>query len=94
MAPYLDDLPLEPWGNYLRDLAAACERAGIARVTPNDLRRTFASWLLQQEVPPMTVAKMMGHRSTDMVMRVYGQLGLDTHVDAIKRLPRIQRRER
>ncbi|MEY4544188.1 MAG: hypothetical protein RL685_383 [Pseudomonadota bacterium] len=33
-----------PWGNVRRDLAVACLRAGIPAVTPNDLRRTYATW--------------------------------------------------
>jgi integrase len=39
-----DDGPvIEPWGNDKRELARACGRAGVPRVTPNDLRGTFAT---------------------------------------------------
>ena len=38
---------VEHWSNPVRDLAAACARAGIAKVSPNDLRRSYASWLKQ-----------------------------------------------
>ena len=38
------------WGNVRRDLEAACKRAGIAKVSPNDLRRTYATWLRQASV--------------------------------------------
>ena len=31
-------------GSYWRDLQAACVRAGIAPVSPNDLRRSFGKW--------------------------------------------------
>jgi hypothetical protein len=37
-----------PWLNARRDLIAACHRICIRPVTPNDLRRTFASWLKQR----------------------------------------------
>jgi integrase len=37
----------EGWTNIGRDLPAACARAGVPRCTANDLRRTFASWLVQ-----------------------------------------------
>jgi integrase len=65
---------IEPWGNDKRELARACARAGVPRVTPNDLRRTFATWLKQSDVDSAVVAAMMGHSSTAMVDRVYGKL--------------------
>ena len=43
VADHTGDLVLAPWPNYRRDLRAACKRAGIAPVSANDLRRTFAS---------------------------------------------------
>lgn len=43
------------------------------RVTWNDLRRTFASLLVQAGVPPHLVAKLLRHKSTAMVDRVYGR---------------------
>lgn len=44
------------WINVRRDLAAACARAGIAKISPNDLRRTLASWLKQQGEDSFIVA--------------------------------------
>jgi integrase len=38
------------WRNVRRDLAEGCERAGIERCSPNDLRRTFASWQVEAGV--------------------------------------------
>ena len=66
------------WPNCRRDLAEACKRAGIARVSPNDLRRTFASWLKQRGVDSAVVARLLGHTSTKMVDAVYGRLDLAT----------------
>ena len=34
-----------PWSNVRRDLIAACQRAGIEAVSPNDLRRTYSMWM-------------------------------------------------
>jgi integrase len=94
---YLGTLPdehrgyvAEPWPNVRRDLALACERAGIARVSPNDLRRTFASWLKQAGVDSMTVARLLGHTTSRMVELVYGQLNNKTLVKAVKVLPKIE----
>lgn len=76
------------WGKVNRDLAAACKRAGIARVSPNDLRRTFSSWLAQAGVPALTTAHLLGHTSTRMVERVYSRLDLGTLRGAVAKLPR------
>ena len=70
-------LLFRPWGNMRRDIAAACARAGCPPFTANDLRRTTGTWLLQLGVPMEVVAKVMGHASTAMLYRVYGQLGSD-----------------
>ena len=76
------------WGNVRRDLALYCERARIAVVTPNDLRRTYASWLVDAGVPTHTVATLLGHSSSRMVERVYGRLGIDHLAAAVAQLPR------
>lgn len=78
---------VQPWGNVRRDLHAACIRAGVPKVSPNDLRRTFASWLVQQGVPLLTIAAMMGHSSTRMLEKVYGKLSDANLQDAIALLP-------
>jgi integrase len=69
-----EDRPiLMTWHSDRRDLARACRLVGIDPVTWNDLRRTFASLLIQAGVAPHVVAKLMGHRSTAMVDLVYGR---------------------
>ena len=68
-------LPLRPWhtGSCVRDLARACRRAGIAKCTPNDLRRTYATLLVEGGASLDVVRRLMGHTSTAMVERVYGR---------------------
>ena len=61
---------------------------GVPRVTPNDLRRTFATWLKQNDVDSAVVAAMMGHSSTAMVDRVYGKLDEASYRRAIARAAR------
>lgn len=78
---------LEDWPNVRRDLAVACKRAGAPVVTPNDLRRTFASWLVQAGETSYVVAQLLGHSSSAMVERVYGRLAGHTLRTAISRLP-------
>lgn len=70
--------PFLAWGNARRDMAAACASAEIPVVTWNDLRRTFASLLVQSGVAPHIVAKLLGHTTTAMVDRVYGKQTADS----------------
>jgi integrase len=65
-APGKEGLLFRPWGKLHRDLAAACERAGIAKVTPNDLRRAFAKYHRLAGVDVTTVSMMLRH-TTDML---------------------------
>jgi integrase len=62
------------WGNVRRDLHAACARADIPPCSPNDLRRTFATWLANLGVPENALVAMMGHTSSKMIRQVYAQL--------------------
>ena len=71
------------WPNCRRDLHAACDRAKIPHCSPNDLRRTFASWLKQRGVDSGVVARLLGHTSTKMVDFVYGKLDLETLARAV-----------
>jgi integrase/recombinase XerD len=50
-------------------------------------RHLFATDLLEKGVPPATVATLLGHRSLDMVMRIYSHLGERTeHLrDAVRK---------
>lgn len=77
---------LKRWHNVQRDLALACERAGLQKLSPNSLRRTFGSWLRQRGVPDAVIAELMGHENTDRVARVYGQLTEEQAREAIGKL--------
>lgn len=77
------------WKNVRRDLHKACAKARIEPVSPNDLRRTFASWLKQAGRDSMAVGRLLGHTSSRMVELVYGHLDQKTLRDAIDSLPSI-----
>lgn len=92
-----DEPLVRRWPNVRRDLHAAVvrinttiKRAPLPKVSPNDLRRTFASWLKQEGVDSMTVAHLMGHSSTRMVELVYGRLSDETYRDAVAAMPRLR----
>lgn len=69
--------PFEPWGNVRRDLAVACERARVPRITPRDLRRSHGMILRALGVEPHLIAAMLGHADSRMVEKVYGTLPAD-----------------
>ena len=87
-----EELVAGRWHNVRRDLALACVNAQVERVSPNDLRRTFASWLKQAECDSMAVAKLLGHTSSRMVELVYGHLNQRSLEQAVARLPITSRR--
>ena len=75
------------WLNVRRDLAAACARAKIDRISPNDLRRTLASWLKQQGEDSFIVAQILGHSTSRMVELTYGKVDMGAKKRAFAKLP-------
>jgi integrase len=51
-----------------------CVAAAIAPFTPNDLRRTCATWLREAGTPVELVAPVLGHVDVRMALRVYARL--------------------
>lgn len=91
-----DDLVVPRWRGVSgpEGLPGGCKAVGIPRATAHDLRRTFASWLLQRGVPERTIADLLGHQGTQLVREVYGHLGGADYKRAIAVLgpaPRPQR---
>lgn len=66
-------------------MTAAVKRAKIApTITFHGLRHTWASLAVMNGVPPMVVAKNLGHRDTRMVEKHYGHLAPSYIADAIR----------
>lgn len=74
------------WHNFKRDMVGPCKRAGVKPFIWKDLRRTFCSRLCQAGVPEFHTIKLMGHKSSAMVRKVYAQLSPATYEAAITRL--------
>lgn len=53
-------------------------KEGILDVTIHDLRRTFSSWAMQNDVSPKKLAEWLGHVDTRMVERHYGHLSVES----------------
>lgn len=74
------------WTNVQRDLKLACKAIGILPVSPNDLRRTYASWHIQSGLSTEEVAKLLGHTGPQMVQRVYGRDSVEHQRARIEKL--------
>ncbi len=61
-------------GSLRHALHRACKTLGLKPISPNDLRRSVAHWLLSAGAPRGVVAAFMGHSSTKMLDEVYGKL--------------------
>jgi integrase len=72
-----DGMLFRPWDNVRRDLTGACDAAGLPSCSPNDLRRTCATWLREAGAAPDLIAAVLGHADSRMVERVYGRLPTD-----------------
>jgi integrase len=57
--------------NVRDELDAICERAGVMRVTPNELRHSCASLLADEGVSNEAIADLLGHTTTRMVDQTY-----------------------
>lgn len=64
------------WTSLLRGIRRACVRCGIDYFTPRDLRRTVSTWFVRAGVSFSVAAKFLGHSSTAMLQKVYGQLDM------------------
>jgi len=78
-------LLFRPWTSMAGDLIRACGRVKILPVSPNDLRRTCATWLRQAGVEPHLIAAVLGHADSRMVERVYGRMPVDKLGEALRR---------
>ena len=67
-------------------LNQACERIGIPRLTPHELRHTAASLAIASGADIKVVQQMLGHKSATMTLDQYGHLfgdRLDVVADAM-----------
>lgn len=68
------DLLFRVWPKIQRDMRAACKRAGIPEVTPNDLRRSFGKWHRARGFEPSLIAVLLGHTTDKLAQTTYGTI--------------------
>ncbi|MBM0256643.1 tyrosine-type recombinase/integrase [Micromonospora sp. 4G55] len=76
--------PLDP-RNCTRLVQDQCA-AGLPPIRLHDLRHGCVSVLLALGVPPRTVMDIVGHRTLEMTMTVYGHVSLDDKRAALDQL--------
>lgn len=69
----LPRLPVS-WPQSSKRLGRVCRRAGLPHLSPKDLRRSAASWLVEEGADISFVSRFMRHSSDAMVRLVYGQV--------------------
>jgi integrase len=62
------------WSNVRRDLGEVVKKLGLTPLSPNDLRRTYGTWLREAGVPVEYVAILLGHTTTTLAERTYARL--------------------
>lgn len=72
---------------FSRVLERRARQAGVARFTPHDLRRTFATWLLEV-TDLLTVQKLMGHARPETTVR-YDHRGEEAKRNAVAAIERV-----
>ncbi len=54
------------------------ERYAFPPISPNDLRRTCATWLRQHRTEPHLIGSFLGHKDSRMAERVYGRIPVES----------------
>lgn len=79
---HIDGRPIS-WPYFWREVwHTALELAGVEKRPPYSLRHTFAYWSLRAGVPIASVAREMGHETTEQTFRVYGGWCAEMGADA------------
>lgn len=70
----------------------ACERAGLPRIRPHDLRHTSATLLLQAGVHPKVVSERLGHSNDNITLTIYSHVTQTLQEQAAAKLGEMLRR--
>lgn len=77
----------DPWGKLNRDVAAACVRADIDRVSPNDLRRAFGKWHRLAGASAEHVSLLLRHTTDTLAQTTYAKVSAADIGGALRDLP-------
>lgn len=60
--------------SFLASFRTARKKSGLPHMTPYTLRHFFISYCVMNEIPMLTIARWVGHTTTQMIEQVYGHL--------------------
>lgn len=88
--PHLDftgrlGTPIDP-RTFNRRFTARCDAAGVRRLTVHDARRTCATLLVDLEVHPRVIMRVLRHADLAVTMEVYAKASSDSTREALRRL--------
>lgn len=83
--PTLAGTMLEP-SNAVRALGVWCRLAGVKRLTPHELRHTFASMAIAAGMTPVDLARQLGHSDPSFTLRRYAHFFNRVQVQAVPSL--------
>ena len=69
-----------------RAFALRVQKAGVPRITVHDARRTCASLLVDLDVHPRVIMRILRHASIDVTMEIYAQASSTATREALNRL--------
>jgi integrase len=92
-----DDLVLSradgrAWGknHHVRDLKSACKAAMIQpAISFHDLRHTYASMLINAQVPLPEISKLLGHRDMRITLQHHAEIADRVLKAAVAKLPKL-----
>jgi integrase len=79
-----------PWPSRGNTLPRVCRRLGLVPLSLLSCRHTFASWLVRRKGITPAAQRLMGHRSTAMLSRVYAHAMPLQFAEAIDELDSIR----
>jgi len=80
-----------PFGprNVVRHFKKSLVKAGLPDIRLHDLRHTFVSFMLSQNVPPKDVQVIAGHADFSTTMDIYGHLMPDAKREAAEKMDKL-----
>ncbi|MBB5958993.1 integrase [Saccharothrix tamanrassetensis] len=77
--------PIEP-RNFNRSWNARCDKAGVPRITVHDGRRSCGSLLVELDVHPRVIMKILRHAQMQVTMEIYAEVSTDVTRAALRKL--------